>query len=332
MSIIYCMMVLCPILVHSLVSDKSWEKPKKKTKDSYHKVVAKDGSGDYASIQEAINSSKAFPYQRVIIEIKNGVYYEKVHVYSWNPNISLIGEDKEKTIIMYDDYFDKIDLGRNSTFLTPTVLVEGDDFYASNLTIQNTAGPVGQAIALTIHANKVLIENCKLLGYQDTLYTSGEAFTQYFKDCYITGSTDFIFGGATVLFENCTIHSSSNSYITAASTYKGMSYGYVFKDCKLTADENVRGVYLGRPWRTYAKTVFINCEMNAHIQEDGWHNWSYSEAEKESFYAEYNSYGEGAAPDKRVHWSHQLKKSQSKKYTTKNILGEGVKIEWYEKL
>lgn len=309
-------------------------KQEKKPKDEYNMVVAKDGSGDFTSIQEAIYASKSFPYQRVIIHIKNGVYNEKVHVYSWNTHVSLIGESKEKTIITYDDFFKKIDLGRNSTFHTSTVLVEGDDFMAKNLTIKNTSGPVGQAVALSVSANRCYFENCALLGYQDTLYTEGEGFKQYFKDCYIEGGVDFIFGGATVLFENCTLNSKSDSYITAASTPQGQEFGYVFKNCKLTADDNVKNVYLGRPWRFNAKTVFIECEMGSHIRPEGWHNWGKKEAEVQAFYAEYNCSGEGYQPQKRVGWSHQLTKREAKQYTKHNILtntNNKSKLNWYER-
>ena len=160
-----------------------------------------------------------------------------------------------------------------------------------------------------------------MLGNQDTLYTSGEGTKNYFKDCYIEGTTDFIFGDATVLFENCIINSKSNSYITAASTPQNTEFGYVFKNCKLTANENVNEVYLGRPWRIYAKTVYINCEMGKHIKPEGWHNWSKPEAEKTAFYAEYNCKGEGFQPTKRVVWSRLLKKSEAKKYTIENVMG-----------
>ena len=306
------------------VSEDKNETVKKKLKNEYNVVVSKDGSGDYTSIQEAINNSKAFPYQRVIINIKNGVYNEKIHVYSWNTKVSFIGESKENTIITYNDHFDKINLGRNSTFHTSTLLVEGNDFIAKNLTIQNTAGEVGQAVALSVNATRALFENCAFLGFQDTVYTAGEGFKQYFKNCYIEGSTDFIFGEATVLFEDCTIHSKANSYITAASTPENKKFGYIFKNCKLTADANVTDVYLGRPWRINAKTVFISCEMGKHIKPEGWHNWGKKDAEETSFYGEYNSIGEGSNPNKRVLWSHQLKKSKAKKYTAKNIL-VGVK-------
>jgi pectinesterase len=269
----------------------------------------------------------------VTIFIKDGIYVEKIKVHEWNTNLSLIGESKEKTIITYDDYFGKMNLGINSTFYTYTLLVEANDFYASNLTIQNTAGEVGQAVALSVFSDKVVIENCNILGNQDTLYVSGDGNRQYFKDCYIEGTTDFIFGKATALFENCIIHSKKNSYITAAATPEGAEFGFVFKNCKLTADENVNAVYLGRPWRIYAKTVFINCEMGNHIKPEGWHNWSKPEAEKTAYYAEYQSSGAGSNSEKRVSWSHQLKKRQAKKYTIKNILGEKKRNSnhlWYE--
>ncbi len=306
----------------------------KKAKDHYYVVVAKDGSGDYENIQDAINNSKAFPYERITIFIKNGIYKEKVKVHEWNTNISLIGESKEKTIITYDDYFNKIGLGRNSTFYTYTLLVEANDFIAKNLTIENSSGQVGQAVALSVFSDRVAIINCNLLGHQDTLYASGIG-KQFYKDCYIEGTTDFIFGSATAYFENCEIHSKMNSYVTAASTPKDTLFGYVFKNCKLTADENVNKVYLGRPWRIYAQTVFINCEMGSHILSEGWHNWSKPEAEQTSFCAEFENTGDGFQPKKRVSWSHQLKSSEAKKYTLKNILGEHKKSsnkEWYESL
>jgi pectinesterase len=289
-------------------------------KDEFNIVVDQNGNGDFKTIQEAINASRSYPSKRITIFIKNGTYYEKVKVHAWNTNISFIGESREKTIITYDDYFNKIGLGRNSTFYTYTVLVEGNDFFCKNLTIKNTSGPVGQAVALNVNANRAMFINCTFLGHQDTLYTSGEGTKNYFKDCYIEGTTDFIFGDATALFENCIINSKSDSYITAASTPKDTMYGYVFKNCKLTADENTSKVYLGRPWRPYAKTVFINCEMGKHILPEGWHNWTKPEAEITSFYAEYNCTGEGFQPKTRVAWSHQLKKSEAKKYTIENIL------------
>ncbi|MBP4137006.1 pectate lyase [Flavobacterium geliluteum] len=300
-----------------------------KKKDNYF-TVAQDGSGDFTKIQEAINAAPSFPYERITIFIKNGIYTEKVRVPEWNTHLTLVGESKENTIIAFDDNFSKINLGRNSTFYTPTVLVEGDDFSATNLTIKNTSGDNGQAIALSVVANRVVVANCNILGNQDTLYLSGKSAKHYFRDCYIEGTTDFIFGGATALFENCVIHSLKSSFITAASTPEGTEFGFVFKDCKITANPLATAVYLGRPWRIYAKTVFINCELGKQIKPEGWENWSKPDAEKNAFYAEYSCKGEGFQPTKRVAWSHQLSKKEADNYTIENILKEDV-TNWYSK-
>ncbi|WP_130733793.1 pectate lyase [Flavobacterium sp. J27] len=300
------------------------------TEDKYYMVVSQDGSGDYTKIQEAINNAKAFPYEKITVFIKEGIYNEKVKIHEWNTNINLIGENKEKTIVRFDDYFNKISLGRNSTFYTYTLLVEANDIVLKNLTIENTAGDVGQAVALSVFSNRVVVENCNILGNQDTLYASGIG-KQYYKNCYIEGTTDFIFGSATAYFENCTIHSKKDSYITAASTPKDTNFGYVFKNCHLTASSATSQVYLGRPWRIYAKTVFIQCTLDQHILPEGWHNWSKPEAEKTTFYAEFENKGTGAIYSKRVAWSHQLTKKEIKKYSLQNILGSNKsQSNWYE--
>jgi pectinesterase len=179
----------------------------------------------------------------------------------------------------------------------------------------------------------VVIKNCNILGNQDTLYASGKG-RQYFKDCYIEGTTDYIFGSATAYFENCHIHSKKNSFITAASTPEGSEFGYVFKNCKLTADDEITEVYLGRPWRIYAKTVFMNCQMGKHILPEGWHNWSKPEAETTTFYAEFENSGEGYQSLNRVSWSHQLDTTEAEKYTIENILGVSSKksgLMWFSK-
>jgi pectinesterase len=300
-----------------------------KKKDNFF-TVALDGSGDFTKIQEAINASPSFPYEKVTVFIKNGIYNEKIRIPEWNTHLALVGESKENTIISFDDNFSKINTGRNSTFFTYTVLVEGDDFSASNLTIKNASGDNGQAIALSLVANRAQVLNCNILGNQDTLYLSGKNAKQYFKDCYIEGTTDFIFGSATALFEDCEIRSIKNSYITAASTPQDTTFGFVFKNCKLTAGAAATAVYLGRPWRIYAKTVYINCDMGKHIRPEGWHNWSKPEAEQNAFYGEYNGKGEGYQPTKRVAWSHQLSKKEAQDYTIENILKDSVS-NWYSK-
>lgn len=282
-------------------------------------TVAKDGSGDFTSIQSAIDATKSFPPERITIFIKNGLYKEKVKVHSWNTKVSFIGENKDSTIISWDDHFDKMGRGRNSTFHTYTLLVEGNDFHMENITVENTAGDVGQAVALHVDADRVTMINSRFLGNQDTIYLAGEGNRHYFQNCYIEGTTDFIFGGATALFDRCHIHSKKDSYITAASTPKGQLYGFVFKNCELTADTDIDKVYLGRPWRNYARTVFMFTEMGSHIMPRGWHNWDKEAAESTVYYAEYENTGLGFTPAKRADWSHLLSFEESNKYTAEQI-------------
>ncbi|MGA9572396.1 MAG: pectinesterase family protein [Lysobacterales bacterium] len=282
-------------------------------------TVAQDGTGDFTSIQAAIDASKTFPYERITIHLKNGIYKEKVEVYPWNPNISLIGESRDGAIITFDDYFDKMQRGRNSTIHTYTLRVRGNDFHAENLTIVNSSGPVGQAVALHIEADRVAIVNTTLKGYQDALYVAGEAYRSYFRDCYIEGSVDFIFGEGTALFENCEIKSLDNGYVTAASTPQGIEFGFVFNHCVLSADKGVDKVYLGRPWRQFAKTVFMNSKLGAHILPAGWHNWDRAANETTVYYAEYANSGIGAHTGDRVPWSHPLSGDEARKYTIENI-------------
>lgn len=291
----------------------------------YKMVVAKDGTGDFVKIQDAVDATKSFPDQRITIFVKNGVYREKLRVPSWNNRLSLIGEDMDSTIIEWDDHFKKIDRGRNSTFFTYTFLVEADDFYAENLTIKNSAGEVGQAVALHVEGNRCVFKNCRILGNQDTVYLTGENSKQLFVNCEIEGTTDFIFGSATAVFIHSEIVSKKDSYITAASTTEGKPFGFVFIDCKLKSKEGVKKVYLGRPWRPFAKTVFINCELGKHIHPEGWKEWSNSGNKSTVFYAEYNSTGEAAENKYRVNWSHQLSVNEAKVYTPENVLGDWVK-------
>jgi len=279
-------------------------------------VVALDGSGDYTSIQEAVTACGAFPSETKEIFIKDGTYHEKVLIDSFQTNLTLVGESREHTIITYDDHAGQPGIG---TFNSYTLKITGDHVTLQNLTVENGAGPVGQAVALHVEGDCFRAINCNILGDQDTIYAAGQKSRQYFSECFISGTTDFIFGASTAVFDNCTLHSKKNSYITAASTPEGNGFGYVFRNCKLTADPDVTEVYLGRPWRDFARVVFIDCEMGSHIRPEGWHNWSKPEREKTSFYAEYNNTGKGADISKRVSWSHQLSKKEAKKYTLKTI-------------
>lgn len=298
-------------------------------------TVAQDGSGNYTSIQKAIDSCKAFPDKRITIFVKNGIYNEKIRVPSWNTRLSIIGESVDKTIISYNDYSAKINRGRNSTFFTYTLLVEANDFIMENITVENTSGPVGQAVALHVEGDRCVFRNCRFSGNQDTVYAAGKFSRQYFLDCFIEGTTDFIFGEATALFENCTIHCKRDSYITAASTNEGKPFGFVFMNCKLTAADGVSKVYLGRPWRAHAKVTFLKCEMDSFISPKGWHSWSEKDDIRQVQFAEYNNYGAGANVQHRVAWSQKLNKKEASKYTRENIFA-GYKWEissgkkWYD--
>ena len=279
-------------------------------------VVSRDGTGNFRTLQEAIESARAFMDYTVTIYVKNGVYKEKVIVPSWVENIDIIGEDRDKTIITYDDH---ANINKMGTFRTYTVKVEGSDITFKNLTIENNAAQLGQAVALHTEGDRLKFINCRILGNQDTIYTGAKFTRLYFKDCYIDGTTDFIFGPSTALFEDCIIHSKRNSYVTAASTPKEAKYGYVFKHCKLTAEPGVDKVYLGRPWRPYAYTLFIECELGKHIVLAGWHNWGKQSNEETARYMEYKNTGEGANASERVAWSKQLTKKEAEAVTVDTI-------------
>lgn len=295
-------------------------------------TVSRNGSGNFKSIQEAVNSVRDLGQQRVRIYIKKGTYYEKLVIPSWKTNISLVGEDRELTIISNADFSGKPypggrdETGREKfgTFNSHTVLIQGNDILLENLTIVNTAGPVGQAVALHVEGDRFVADNCKMLGHQDTLYATKSGSRQFYRDCFIEGTTDFIFGQATVVFQDCTINSLSNSYITAAATPIDQKFGFVFIACKLIAAPKVTKVYLGRPWRPYAKTVFVNCELGAHIRPEGWDPWKgdamFPDKERTAYYAEHGNKGPGADVQSRVTWSIQLSVKEAKRYTVKNVL------------
>ncbi len=286
----------------------------------YDFVVAKDGSGDFFTVQEAINAVPDFRKEgRTTIYIRKGVYKEKLIIPASKINVSLIGA--EGAVISGDDYASKPNrFGENmSTSGSASCYIYAPDLICENLTFENTAGRVGQAVACFVAGDRVIFRNCRFLGNQDTLYNFGKHCRQYFEDCYIEGTVDFIFGSSTAVFNRCTVHSLSKGYLTAPSTPQDEAYGYVFIDCRLTAADGVEKVYLARPWRPYAKSVFIHCEMGGHILPVGWHNWNKKDAEKTIFFAEYENTGAGAATKKeRAKFGHQLK--NLKGYSIEEIL------------
>ncbi len=290
---------------------------------AYDFIVAKDGSGLFTTIQDAVTACRDYAERDYTIFIKRGVYQEKLVIPSWKQRITIIGENVESTVITYNDFAGKLDSSgkKLGTFRTHTCLVSGNDITVENITFINSAGQVGQAVAVHVEGDRCVFRNCRIIGNQDALLGAGERSRQYFMDCYIEGTTDFIFGPSTAVFERCTILSKKDSYITAASTAASQRYGFVFLNCRLLADTGATKVYLGRPWRAYAYTTFISCELGKHIVPEGWHNWSKPEAESTARYSEYRSSGPGASPATRVTWSHQLSKKEAEGITAKAVLG-----------
>lgn len=313
-------------------------------------IVSKQEHSDYNTIQDALDSIPEDNVSPITIHIKPGIYKEKLVINK--ANVTFIGESAENTIISYNDYALMImeDGEKRGTFRTPTVHIDANDFTAKNITFENNSGPgkkVGQALALYVDGDRILFENCHFLASQDTLFTAPlppssiekNGFKgpkenapringrHLYRNCYIRGDVDFIFGSATAYFEECEIfsqerESEEKGYVTAASTAEGQKYGYVFSKCKFTSDCTKNSVYLGRPWRNFAKTVLLECELGDHIKEEGWHDWNKEEAHSTVFYGEYKSHGPGAAPEKRIPWSKQLTKEEANHYELRKVLGD----------
>ncbi|GHT38067.1 hypothetical protein AGMMS49965_00320 [Bacteroidia bacterium] len=281
-------------------------------------VVDRAGRGNFRTVQAAIDSVRAFdPKGTVTIFIRNGVYKEKIELPTHVCNVRLIGESRDKTIITYDDH---ANINKMGTFRTYTFLVRGNDITIENLTIENNAEQLGQAVALHLEGDRIIIRNCRLLGNQDTVYTGRENCRHYFENCHIEGTTDFIFGPSTCWFEQCEIFCKKNSYITAASTPATIAFGYIFNRCNISLAENVSSMYLGRPWRPYAMTLFMNCQLPENINSAGWDNWRNEENEKTARYMEYNNTGKGAATNQRARWAKVLTAKEAAAYTLEKVM------------
>ena len=309
-------------------------------------TVAKDGSGDFTSVNDAVKSISTGPET---IFIKSGVYYERVEITL--DNITLIGEHASDTVITYDYYalMPMEDGNKRGTFRSYTFFVNANNFSAYNLTFENSSGfgkEVGQAIAVYAEGDHVIFKNCIMLGHQDTLFTGPLPLKekehggfvgptehaeripghQLYEDCHISGEVDFIFGSATAYFKNCELYALNrneeiNSFYTAPSTYEDQRFGYVFESCSFTGNCPDRTVMLSRPWRIHAKVVLLNCQLSGQITEIGFHDWNKPESHETCYYAEYNCTGEGYVPDKRPEYVHQLSDEQAAEYTRKNVLG-----------
>ena len=309
-------------------------------------TVAKDNSGDFNSIQQAVDSIPAGTPETIYI--KKGIYKERVEVRK--NNISFVGESTDDTIITESYYARMImpDGSKRGTFRSYTFFVYADNFTASNLTFENAAGfgdEFGQAIAVYAEGDNITFRNCKILGHQDTLFTGPlpmkekqpGGFTgptidgirrvvhQLYEDCYIAGEIDFIFGSATAYFKNCTLFALNrnqeiNAYYTAPSTYEGQAFGYVFESCTFTGNCPPKSVALSRPWRIHAKTVLLNCNYSDQIIDKGFTDWNKPESHETVYYAEYNGHGEGFKPEKRAAYVHQLNESEAARYTLENVM------------
>ncbi len=310
--------------------------------------IANDGTGDFKSIGEALRSLPTDYTGEQVLYIHKGFYEEQIAVTV--PHVTFIGEDAESTILSYGLYARMpMENGmKRGTFRTYSCLIDTHDFTARNLTFENSAGigtDVGQALALYADGDRLFFENCRFLGNQDTLFTGPlppkeiepNGFIgpkqhspringrHYYKNCYLEGDIDFIFGSATAYFEGCTFFSKYtgmeiSSYVTAASTPKGQEFGYVMANCRFESNCPPDNAYLGRPWREYGKTVLINCYMDDHICKEGWHDWNKEAAHKHTFYGEYGSYGPGAVMEKRPDWIHRLTEADLKHFTKEAVL------------
>ena len=301
----------------------------------YDIVVDRTGHGDYMTVREGIDAVPNYSHDRITtILIKAGTYKECIVIPHNKFRMKITGEGADRTILTYDRYARQLwpDSGFEvGTSGSASIYIHSSYVTFEDITFENTAGEgkgIDQAVAVFTDGDFLFFHRCRFIGNQDTLYTYGRFGKEggikrnYFLDCYIEGTTDFIFGPSIAYFENCHIHSKKNSYVTAASTLEGQKYGYVFKYCKLTAAPGIDKCYLGRPWGAYAKTVFIGCELGAHIVPDGWHDWEKEgkpDTKKNSYYAEYGSTGPGARGP-RVSWARTLTAEDLEDYTFEKVM------------
>lgn len=310
-------------------------------------VSAKDDQ-TFSTIGQALDAAKEYDGMEVVIHIAPGVYNERLVINQHH--ISLIGEDENSTKITYSDAAHDVmpEGDERGTFRTQSVMIDADYFYASHISFLNEAGQgydVGQAIAAYVDGNQMIFEHCRFEGYQDTLFTAPlpkepkqpggfkgpKEFAprrhgrHLYKDCFISGNIDFIFGSATAYFEDCEIfmcdrHNELSGYVLAPSTYEEEKYGYVFNHCRFTSDCPKESAYLGRPWRNFAKAVILNSEIGAHIKKEGWHDWNKKAAWETMFFAEYGNFGEGAGSE-RAPFVKILTDNEAAEYTREKVLG-----------
>lgn len=309
-------------------------------------VVAQDGTGDYTTLQEAFD---ALPVdgEPHIVRLCPGTYYEKVTLTAKHPRVTLIGDDAGQCIITYDDYagHDNGKGGTLGTWQSQTLLIEADDFTACGVTIANSyvnsqantaVNKDTQAVALRVEGDRVAFYECRITGYQDTLFGRGTGRV-YLRDCYVEGNVDFIFGSSTIVLDRCTLHMNrNNSVVTAPSTPADHRYGIVCMDCTISfpsSDEvdfdgaKFSYFYLGRPWQNAPRAVFIRCEEPAALRAEGWTTMSV----EPKLFAEYGCTGPGAAADRlsqRANGGRQLSLAEGAEYVVANIFAKSSAPEY----
>jgi pectinesterase len=275
--------------------------------------------GQYTTVQAAVDAVPSANTERYIIDIMPGTYTERVNVPSDKPYVTLRGQDPEMTVLTY--YETAATPPAESTVHASTV-VKGADFVAENLTFENSHGPGVQALAIYAKADRLIFNNCRFLGWQDTL--RAEYGRQYYYNSYVEGSVDFIYGKGTAFFENSTIYAKANGYVTAQGREgPGDTNGYVFKSCKVTGSAANGSVYLGRPWAAYARVVYLDSKIGPVIKPAGWSNWSGTDYYLTCYFAEYNSMDLAGNPldvSQRVSWSHQLTSAEADAFSKTNFL------------
>lgn len=291
------------------------------------------GGGDFLTVQSCFDALPAKSAEWRTVRIMPGTYREKVTLDVYKDRVRIVGVGgADEVRIVWDDFSGRVVDGYEmSTYDTWTLSLQADDVILEGLTVENDAGRVGQAVALETRGDRIHIDRCRLVGDQDTFFTKGYVSRIWVTDSWIEGTTDFIFGPSIVLFDRCRIHGKADSFLTAASTTERNLYGYVFRDCRVTADDSVERLYLGRPWKSTARTVWIRCELPAAICPEGWRDWHDSARKGDVYYAEYRCTGPGSDRRGRVAWSRELTDEEAARYTPEQIFARKTGSEQFRR-
>ncbi|KAL8471627.1 hypothetical protein ACS0TY_029036 [Phlomoides rotata] len=297
-------------------------------------TVAQDGAANYRTVQEAIDAVPLGNACRTVIRVAPGVYRQPLYVAKTKNFITLAGISPESTVLTWHNTATHIEHNQaarvigTGTFGCGSVIVEGEDFIAENITFENSAPQgSGQAVAIRVTADRCAFYNCRFLGWQDTLYL--HYGKQYLRDCYVEGSVDFIFGNSTALLEHCHIHCKSSGYITAQSRKSSQeTTGYVFLRCVITGNGEKEFAYLGRPWGPFGRVVYAYTFMDASVKQAGWNNWGKTENERTACFYEYKCSGPGSCSSKRVTWARELMDEEVEQFLAPTFIDPDPQRPW----